>query len=149
MGIYLYDCAVDSCRLWGSDVFTRTSEKSLVVPSPRAGLWKVVIDAGAADAAFTYTEIVTNPRFGSGAVAGDNVSRRIGARWNQKVSYQVTGAAPFGYQLVGVMDVIDSDSEADERAAPYSDWEASGDSRNQPLRPLRLATQVVPLAAPR
>lgn len=127
MGIYLYDCAADSCRLWGSDVFTKTSEKNLVVPSPRAGLWKVVIDAGAADAAFNYAEIVTNPRFGSGAVAGENVSRRIGARWNQQVSYQVTGAAPFGYHLVGVMDVIDSDREAGERVA--------------------LTTQVVPLSA--
>lgn len=131
MGLYLYDCAGDSCRLWGSDVFTKTSEKSLVVPSPRPGLWKVVIDAGGADAAFNYAEIVTNPRFGSGAAAGDNVSRRIGARWNQKVSYQVTGAAPFGYQLVGVMDVIDADSATDARASP------------------RLATQIVPLAAPR
>lgn len=126
MGLYLYDCAADSCRLWGSDVFTKTSEKSLVVPSPRAGLWKVVIDAGAADAAFNYAEIVTNPRFGSGTVAGENVSRRIGARWNQKVNYQVTGAAPFGYQLVGVMDVVDAAGE-----------------------PVRLTTQVVPLAARR
>lgn len=129
MGLYLYDCAAETCRLWGSDVFTKTSEKGLVVPSPRPGLWKVVVDAGAADAAFNYAEIVTNPRFGSGAVAGDNVSRRIGARWNQKVSYQVTGTAPFGYQLVGVMDVIDADRETDERAAP------------------RLATQIVPLSA--
>lgn len=147
MGIYLYDCAAASCRLWGSDVFTKTAEKSLVVPNPRAGLWKAVIDAGGADTAFKYTEIMTHPRFGNGTVGGDNVSRRIGARWNQKVSYQVNAPAPFGYELVGVMDVIDSGSEADERAAPYSDWEASGDVRNQPLRPVRLTTQVVPLSA--
>ena len=132
MGIYLYDCVGRALASYGAAMLSpRPVEKSLVAPSPRAGLWKVVVDASAADAAFDYTEIVTNPRFGSGAAAGDNVSRRIGARWNQKVSYQVTGAAPFGYQLVGVMDVIDADSETDERAAP------------------RLATQIVPLAARR
>jgi hypothetical protein len=43
------------------------------------------------------------------------------------------------------MDVIDPASEADERAAPFSDWQATGDARNQPLRPLRLTTQVMRL----
>jgi hypothetical protein len=43
------------------------------------------------------------------------------------------------------MDVVDPDSEADERAAPFSDWQATGDARNQPLRPLRLTTQVMRL----
>lgn len=145
MGLYLYDCVTGSCKLWGSDVFTRPTEKSLVVPNPRAGLWRVVVDASAAGTAFKYTEIVAHPRFGSGTVAGENVARRTGARWNQKVRYEVKAPAPFGYDLVGLMDVIDPDSEADERAAPYSDWQVSGDARNQPLRPLRLTTQVVRL----
>jgi hypothetical protein len=145
LGLYLYDCASGTCKLWGSDVFTRPVRKALVVPNPRAGLWRVVVDATAPGTAFDYTEIVTHPRFGSGTVEGESVERRTGARWNQKVSYQVAAAAPFGHDLVGLMDVVDPASEADERAAPFTDWHASGDRRNEPLRPLRMTTQVIRL----
>jgi len=145
IGLYLYDCVSGTCKLWGSEVFTRPVAKTLVVPMPRAGLWRVVVDATAPGTAFEYTQIVTHPRFGSGTVAGENTERRTGARWNQKVSFQVSAAAPLGYDLVGVMDLIDPPSEADERAAPFSDWRTTGDARNQPLRPLRLTTQVMRL----
>lgn len=147
VGLYLYDCVTGACKLWGSEVLTRPVAKTLVVPTPRAGLWRVVVDATAPGAAFEYTQIVTHPRFGSGTVAGENTERRTGARWNQKVSFQVSAAPPFGHDLVGLMDVIDPASEADERAAPFSDWQATGDARNQPLRPLRLTTQVMRLDA--
>lgn len=145
LGIYLYDCISGACRLWGSEVFTRPVSKALVVPNPRAGLWRVVVDATAPGTAFDYTEIVAHPRFGSGKVEGDSVERRTGARWNQKVSYQVAAAAPFGHDLVGLMDVVDPASETDEHAAPFSDWRVTGDGRNEPLRPLRLTTQVIRL----
>lgn len=147
IGLYLYDCVTGACKLWGSEVFTRPAAKSLVVPTPRAGLWRVVIDATAPGTAFEYTQIVTHSRYGSGTVAGENTTRKTGARWNQKVSFQVGAAAPLGYDLVGVMDLIDPVSEADERAAPFSDWQATGDARNRPLRPLRLTTQVLRLDA--
>ncbi|MFC4309017.1 hypothetical protein ACFPN2_07995 [Steroidobacter flavus] len=145
IGLYLYDCVTGTCKLWGSEVFTRPVNKTLVVPTPRAGLWRVVVDATAPGTAFEYTQIVTHPRFGSGTVAGENTERRTGARWNQKVSFQVSAAPPFGHDLVGLMDVIDPISESDERAAPFNDWRATGDARNQPLRPLRLTTQVMRL----
>jgi hypothetical protein len=45
------------------------------------------------------------------------------------------------------MDVVDLEAEADERAAPFYDWQATDDGRNRPLRPLRLTTQVVKLSA--
>lgn len=147
LGIYLYDCVSGTCKLWGNEAFTRPVSKALVVPNPRAGLWRVVVDATAPGTAFEYTEIVTHPRFGTGRVEGESVERRTGARWNQKVSYQVIAAAPFGHDLVGLMDVLDLGSEADERAAPFSDWRATGDRRNEPLRPLRLSTQVILLNA--
>ena len=145
VGLYLYDCVTGTCKLWGSEVFTRPVAKSLVVPTPRAGLWRVVVDATAPGTAFEYTQIVTHPRFGSGTVAGENTARKTGARWNQKVSFQVGAAPPFGQDLVGLMDVIDPESETEERAAPFSDWQATGDARNRPLRPLRLTTQVLRL----
>jgi hypothetical protein len=147
IGLYLYDCVTGACKLWGSEVFTRPVTKTLVVPTPRAGLWRVVVDATAPGTAFEYTQIVTHPRFGSGTVAGENTARKTGARWNQKVSFQVSAAAPLGYDLVGLMDIVDPDSEADERAAPFSDWRATGDARNRPLRPVRLTTQVLRLDA--
>lgn len=140
MGIYLYDCASGSCELWGSDVFSRAASKRLVVPDPRAGLWRVVVDATAPGTAFDYTEIVTHPRFGKGRVEGESVSRRTGARWNQNVAYELGDAAPFGRQWVGLMDIVDPDAEADERAAPFSDQQAS-----LRARPLRLSTQVIEL----
>lgn len=143
--LYLYDCAEGTCKLWGSDVFTKTTEKFLIVTGAHPGLWRVVIDAGAAGTAFKYSEIITNDFFGSGAAVGPDEPRRIGARWNQQVSFKIREPVPFGYEPVGVMDVIDVESEAQERAAPYSDWQASGNALNQPLRPLRLTTQVIPL----
>jgi hypothetical protein len=145
IGLYLYDCVTGACKLWGSEVFTRPVTKTLVVPTPRAGLWRVVVDATAPGTAFEYTQIVTHPRFGSGTVEGENTARRTGARWNQKVNFQVSAAAPFGFDLVGLMDIVDPVSEADERAAPFNDWQATGDARNRPLRPLRLTTQVLRL----
>lgn len=145
IGLYLYDCVTGACQLWGSEVFTRPVTKTLVVPTPRPGLWRVVVDATAPGTAFEYTQIVAHPRFGSGSVAGENTARKTGARWNQKVNFQVSAAAPLGYDLVGLMDLVDPDSEADERAAPFSDWQTTGDARNRPLRPLRLTTQVLRL----
>jgi hypothetical protein len=145
LGLYLYDCTEGTCNLWGSDVFTKTTEKFLIVPAAHAGLWRVVIDAVAPGTAFDYTEIITNDLYGSGTAEGPDEPRRIGARWNQKISFKTREPVPFGYEPVGVMDVIDAESEAQERAAPYSDWQASGDARNEPLRPLRLTTQVIRL----
>ncbi|HEY0940504.1 MAG TPA: hypothetical protein VGE08_10445 [Steroidobacter sp.] len=142
MGLYLYDCASGFCELWRSEVFTRPVSKALVVPNPRAGLWRAVVDATAPGTAFDYTEIVAHPRFGSSRVEGESVQRRTGARWHQKVAFQVGDAAPFGRDLVGLMDVVDSQTEADERAAPFSDEQTSGAGRD---RPLRLSTQVVRL----
>lgn len=146
MGLYLYDCSVGTCKLWGSDAFTKTTEKILIVPLPAPGPWRVVVDASAAGTAFTYAEIITNARFGTGSVAGEDEPRRTGARWNQQVSFQAHGRVPFGYDAVAVMDVIDAGGEAEEERAPYGDWQATGDARNEPLRPLRLTTQVFKLS---
>ncbi len=152
-GIYLYDCTTATCQLWGRDVFSKSSQKSLVVPTPRAGLWKAVVDIGAAGAAFKYAEIMTNPGFGIAKAGGEDAARRTAARWNQQVSYQLSAPVPFGYDPVGVMDVIDPIMAADERDAPYGAWEngnedASGDRSDRRLRPVRLATQVIPLVVP-
>lgn len=126
LGLYLYDCADGTCQLWDSDAFTKTTEKVLIVPKPRAGLWRVVVDASAMGTAFTYSEIITNPRFGSGTADGQDEPRRIGARWNQTVSFQIGEPVPFGYDAVAVMDVIDREGD-------------------QPPHPLRLTTQVFKL----
>jgi hypothetical protein len=116
LGLYLYDCVDGSCKLWGSDAFTKTTEKILIVPKPRAGLWRVVVDASASGTAFKYAEIITNPRFGSGTAEGQvDEPRRTGARWNQTVSFQVKEPVPFGYDAVAVMDVTDPKAEAAER----------------------------------
>lgn len=145
-GIYLYDCTTAACELWGRDVFSKSSQKSLAVPTPRAGLWKAVVDIGAAGAAFNYAEIMTNPGFGVSRTGGEDAARRTGARWNQKVSYRLSAPVPFGYHPVGVMDVVDPTMAADERDAAYED--ASGDRPERSLRPGRLATQVIPLVIP-
>jgi hypothetical protein len=145
MGIYLYDCTRGSCELWGSEAFSRPVNKTLVVSDPRAGLWRAVVDATAPGAAFEYTEIVAHPHFGSGKVEGEEVERRTGARWNQKVAFEVGDTAPFGRRWVGLLDVVDLQAEADERAAAFSEQAASDAGRH---RPLRLSTQVVPLQTP-
>jgi hypothetical protein len=116
LGLYLYDCVDGACKLLGSDAFTKTTEKILSVSKPRAGLWRVVVDASASGTAFKYSEIITNPRFGSGTADGQvDEPRRTGARWNQTVSFQVKEPVPFGYDAVAVMDVTDPGAETAER----------------------------------
>lgn len=111
LGLYLYNCVTGSCVLWGSDALTKTTEKILIVPEPRAGLWRVVVDATAAGTAFKYSEVITNPHFGSGTADGTDEPRRIGARWNQSVSFRMQQPVPFGYEPVAVMDVLDREGD--------------------------------------
>jgi hypothetical protein len=125
-GLYLYDCSTGACVLWGSDALTKTTEKILIVPAPHAGVWRVVVDASASGTAFKYSELITNPRFGSGTAGGTDEPRPIGARWNQVVNFRAQQPVPFGYEAVAVMDVIDRESDPAQQ-------------------PLRLTTQVFKL----
>lgn len=126
LGLYLYECLTGQCVLRDSDALTRTLDKILIVPEPSPGLWRVVVDASAPGTAFKYSEVVTNPRFGSGKAGGTDEPRRIGARWNQSVSFRIQQPVAFGYEAVAVMDLIDREGDVGPR-------------------PVRLTTQVFKL----
>jgi hypothetical protein len=145
LALYLYDCAGTRCALW-EDSFVGASRRSVVVVNPRGGLWKVIVDpAGAAPAgsAFTYSEIVTHPRYGSAEPPAASAARPTGARWEESVGYRATSAPPPGFRLVGVTDLVDEAMERSERERPLVKFE----DHLTPYRPTRLATAVVPLGS--
>ena len=143
LALYLYDCAGTRCALW--DVSLRDAgRQSLLVVKPRAGLWKVVVDprrVPASGATFTYTEVLTHPKYGSADRGERRTAQAVGARWRDVVTFRAGGAAPYGYDLVGVADVVDEAMERAERERPLAKF----DDHLTPFRPARLGTVVVPL----
>jgi hypothetical protein len=142
LSLYLYDCGGEKCALWDA-LFTASTRKSLTVVQPRAGLWKVLVvptRTARAPAAFTYTEVVTHPKYGTAdsTVAG---ARAVGATWSERGVYRALATPPPGYELVGVTDVVDEAMERSERERPLVKFQ----EHLTPYRPARLATVVVPL----
>jgi hypothetical protein len=146
LALYLYDCADDKCGLWDF-VMRKGPAQSLMVVKPRAGQWKVVVQANRAkrdSAAFTYSEVLTNPMYGSGdsslrvtRASLDTVRPRLITR----PTFTATGAPRTGYEWVGVTDLFDADAEQTERRRPlglFRDYLPA-------YRPVRLATVIVPL----
>jgi hypothetical protein len=139
---YLYDCAGAKCALW--DLTLRDGPRqSLLVTKPRAGAWKVVVDAVSknANAGFTYTEIMTSPKFGS--VDRDNQAAQVkaGNSYSSTVAFTATGTPRVGYSSVGVADLVDEAVERAEREHPIGRFAP----HLVPQRPTRLGTVVVPL----
>ena len=141
--LYLYDCAGSGCALW--DASTRESpRKSMLVVKPRAGAWKVVIDAAKADggvAPFTYTEILTHPAFGPAEAGLVATSDDEGATFTVNAEFSPFKKPRMGYKWVGVADLFDEAVEKAERENPLG-WFAD---HIPPYRPVRLATVVVTL----
>jgi hypothetical protein len=142
LALYLYDCAGPKCALW--DLGLRDGPKqTFLVVKPRAGAWKVVVDASKAKggkAGFKYTEVITSSKFGvSDSSARPSASGRT---YTLSAAFNPIGAPKLGYSWVGVADLFDDAVERAERENPIGKFP----DHLPPYRPARLATVIVPLS---
>jgi len=141
--IYLFDCTSGSWFLWDVD-FVHGRRAELLVHNPRPGKWKAVVDPAripSSSAGFTYTEVVTNPKYGTLVLDSTPTPRATGAQWTGQVSMQPAPAPPIAQrrELVLVTDVVDQAAEREERDHPLAEFGGA------PYRPVALGTAIVPI----
>lgn len=93
--LYLFDCTHPACAPEDKDTGWASS-KRVTIANPKAGKWIVVVDAlsiPSGRAQYEYTDLFTNPRFGTLAIADALQSRASGARWNVEASSWVADGA--------------------------------------------------------
>jgi hypothetical protein len=141
--LYLYDCADKACALWDSNLRNEQS-KSLVVMKPRAGTWKVVIDAPrtSTGVAFKLTDVMTHPKYGSASSTSSAANRASGSSWTHGMTFTLGATPPIGYDAVGVTDVVDDAVERAEQEKPIAKYKP----HISPYRPARVGTAVIPLS---
>jgi hypothetical protein len=98
LDLYLFDCSGKECvpaRADGDVI----GDESVLVQSPAAGKWKVVVDAFRAESLgtwFEYEDIVLNPAFGSVAVTDQPKEREPGAAWVTRANAWLAATLPAG-----------------------------------------------------
>ncbi len=150
LDLYLFDCTKGPCFLWDAEI-VHGLRSELLVRAPHPGLWKAVVDPvrvpTGSHTSFRYTQILTNPAYGTASVDPSVVPRGAGAEWAGSATvHRGSARPPNGSELVLVADLIDPVSEAAEQARPLARF------GGPPYRPAPLGTAIVPLtiaAAPR
>jgi hypothetical protein len=136
--LYLYNCTTGDCHLW-EVALIHGATSSLLVRLPAPGKWKAFIDPArfsTATCEFTFTEILTHPRYGwvelpNATAQGD------GGHWQVKGIMHLRDAPPAGTELVAVAELVDEAAEAAERAHPLAVFGGA------PYRPVAAGTAVV------
>lgn len=96
--LYLFDCSGKECVPSKADG-DAIGDESVMVQSPAAGKWKVVVDLSRSDSlgsAFEYEDVVLNPAFGFVAVADQPRERAVAAIWSTRANVWKTGSMPPG-----------------------------------------------------
>jgi hypothetical protein len=96
--LYLFDCTGKQCVSAGATLGLG-SQPRLRRVQPKAGMWKVVVDASRAPEggiAFDYTDAVADPALGSVAVTDVRRTRAVGARWMSQVNVWLAMPPPSG-----------------------------------------------------
>src|ERR1043166_4339062 len=143
--LYLYDCADKRCAIWDAGIRPER-RNALLVANPRPGPWKVLVDVPKRGRApFTYTEVMTHPKYGNASSQSEVSARGIAAAWKAPVVFRAGETPPLGYELVGVADVTDPAMEEREVSTPLGSvkpWIPS-------YRPVRLGSAIVKLEGAR
>jgi hypothetical protein len=86
------------------------AEKSVWVPKPRAGTWKIVIDAAEAPPegiAIEYTDVVINPQLGSVSTTDFIRPRAVGTEWSSAISVWRAADLPADREPFAVFSIQD------------------------------------------
>jgi len=142
LDLYLYDCSSGTCYLWDLDRSIRAT-KSHVVRAPHPGTWKVLIDPARVPGGktrFTYTEILTHPKYGTATAVGAPARREVGEGWTDSVRVErAHTSVPDSTRLVAVLDLVDEGAEAAEQAHPFAVF------AGVPYRPVVVGSTLHPL----
>jgi hypothetical protein len=86
--LYLFDCTGKRCRPAGAALGLGNAPR-LRRLNPKAGMWKVVVDASRAagdGVAIDYLDVIADPSLGAVAPADGTRTRDAGAQWTAKAS---------------------------------------------------------------
>jgi hypothetical protein len=117
--LYLFDCTAKVCR-------TAYASPSLGVrphirrTRPKAGLWRVVVDASRVPAdgvQIEYRDIVADPALGDVSVSDTMGPRATGSRWTTTATVRFDGAAPAGREPVALF-AVGAMAERDQQLLP-------------------------------
>jgi hypothetical protein len=103
LDLFAYNCSTGSCVLAAQSAGS-TAEEALTVNNPAVGSWVILVDGFAAPSGSTtynYRDILSNPAYGSIAVADANALRPAGASWTVNATVTPTAAPGSGRVLYG------------------------------------------------
>ncbi|MDA0330319.1 MAG: S8 family serine peptidase [Gemmatimonadetes bacterium] len=95
LDVYVFDCTGDECTPARTDADPEGDESEFV-SNPKAGTWKIVVDASSVPAGTTsyeYLDVVFNPSYGHVNVADLPQERAEGTRWMAKAHTWTAGMA--------------------------------------------------------
>ncbi|GAA1922932.1 S8 family serine peptidase [Nocardioides marmoribigeumensis] len=107
LDLYVYNCTTGTCLLAGQSA-DGDSEESVTIANPAAGAWVTLVDGYAVPSGsttFGYTDVFTNPAFGSVSVTDANASRPAGSSWTAPGTVTAAAAPAAGRVLLGNVQV--------------------------------------------
>jgi hypothetical protein len=108
--LYLYDCSGEECFLQRTSRSYRPEER-VFVQNPKPGHWKVILDAGAAQAGhmrYEYRDFYAVPDAGMIGVLDAPLDRAPGTRWQATIKSWLTRAIGEGRSPAAVLYVQDA-----------------------------------------
>jgi hypothetical protein len=113
LDLFVYSCVTGSCVLAGQSA-SKGSEESVVIHNPAVGLWVVLVDGFSVPGGsmtYDYLDLLTNPTYGSIAVADADATHRSGESWTVTGTVTADAAPPSGRVLLGSVEVVTSTGE--------------------------------------
>ena len=108
LDLFVYNCTSGTCVLAGTGL-TSSSNESVTITNPAAGLWRAVVDPFAIPAGtttYTYTDTLSNPAYGSVTVlANTGTARAASASWTFDATGRANTAAGDGRVLRATVSV--------------------------------------------
>jgi len=107
LDLFVYNCTTGNCVLAGQSA-DGDSEESVTIANPAPGTWVTLVDGYAVPSGsttFNYTDVFTNPAFGSVAVTDSNAVRPANAEWTVPGTVTANAAPASGRVLLGSVQV--------------------------------------------
>ncbi|WP_407938393.1 S8 family serine peptidase [Nocardioides scoriae] len=107
LDLTVLDCTTGTCVVAGTSA-DGDSEESVTIANPKAGTYRVVVDGYSVPSGstqYSYTDVFTNPAFGSVAVQDANALRPAGSTWTVPATVTALAAPGAGRELLGAVQV--------------------------------------------
>ncbi len=107
LDLFVFNCTSGTCVLAGQSA-DGDSEESVTIANPAAGTWVVLVDGfdvPSGSTTYDYTDVFTNPAFGSVSVTDANALRPAGSTWTVPGTVTANAAPAAGRVLLGAVQV--------------------------------------------